>query len=302
MDMRGSRLLPALLAAGALLPASAAGAATCTGVDTPVSAASLSDAKAAVACLVNVERTGRGLPALSPDSRLALAAQRHTDDMVARNFFSHQAPAPAPDGVDPGSRISATGYDWWLWGENIAVGYDTPRLVMIAWMASPDHCTNILAPGATQMGVGAAATPATLGNQIGGTWTQDFGRPSHTEAPSSNTGPQKGCPYQALLPAPASPAPAPTPTATRRAAPQAHPAAAASFVRTGHRLVVRGHVSVPDGTSVRITVRRNHHTIRLVRSHTLHHTFYARIRLSNIRHGYTIHVSYGAKRIARTIS
>ncbi|MCW2966681.1 MAG: hypothetical protein JWM71_453 [Solirubrobacteraceae bacterium] len=318
LGMQGSRLLPALIAACALLPASTAGAATCAGLDTPISAASAAAAKTAIVCMVNAERTVRGLPALTPDDRLGVSAQRHTDDMVARNFFSHYAPAPAPYGTDPGSRITAAGYDWQFYGENIAVGYVTPRAVMTGWMASEGHCRNILDPSAEQIGVGVADTPATLLGQAGGTWTQDFGLPSDAHAPSSDTGPQDGCPYQGLIGltadasdtassgAPAddsAPAPAtPVPTAGTQNGASTPAAVALHVIQVGHGILLSGPIAAADGTPVVITVQAGRHRVRRVRARVRHGHYHARIRLPHRHRHYTIGVSAGTLRITRTIS
>src|SRR3954452_9681423 len=187
------RIFPALVAIAALAPAAGASAASCPGADTAISSATLDSAKTTVLCIVNAERDARGLPTLVENDKLALAAQRHTDDMVARNFFSHFAPLPTVFGVDPGARISAAGYDWQSYGENITIGQVTPREVMTDWLQSPGHCQNLLRPGVTQLGVGTADTPATLDQPVGGTWTQDFANPQGTVAPAASRAPQAGC-------------------------------------------------------------------------------------------------------------
>src|SRR5262249_13003380 len=104
---------------------------------------------AQVVALVNTQRGQNGCGPLTGDSRLTLAAQRHTDDMVARHFFDHTN----PDGVDPGARITAAGYRWSAYGENIAHGQQTPAEVMDSWMHSPGHRANILNCAFRQIGV-----------------------------------------------------------------------------------------------------------------------------------------------------
>ncbi|TCP27302.1 CAP domain-containing protein [Rhodovulum adriaticum] len=57
------------------------------------------------------------------DAFLALAAERHSDDMLDRDYFAHNAPDPAPYGSSPGDRMDSAGYVFegaWSWGENIA--------------------------------------------------------------------------------------------------------------------------------------------------------------------------------------
>ncbi len=106
--------------------------------------------------------------------------------MVRARAFSH--------GSDFSARISAVGFHWSMVGENIAAGYDTPASVVRAWMASPDHCRNILSPSFLDVGTGVSRR--SVAGAIGpGTWTQDFGLPMGRHQPSGNTGPASGCPY-----------------------------------------------------------------------------------------------------------
>ncbi|MFF3906357.1 CAP domain-containing protein [Streptomyces sp. NPDC001848] len=122
-----------------------------------------SSATARVVALVNSERAQAGCAPLSVNSKLAKAAQEHSADMAAHRNMSHTG----SDGSSPGDRITAAGYSWSSYGENIAYGYSTPESVMAAWMASPGHKRNILDCGFKEIGVGLA--------QPGSYWTQDFG-------------------------------------------------------------------------------------------------------------------------------
>ncbi|WP_216858007.1 CAP domain-containing protein [Actinomadura verrucosospora] len=117
-----------------------------------------------VVALVNAERAKHGCRALTVNSRLARAAQAFSSDMRARNFFDHTD----PDGKDPGDRITAAGYRWSSYGENIAKGQATPASVMDAWMHSSGHRANILNCGFKEIGVGVVLSG-------GPYWTQDFG-------------------------------------------------------------------------------------------------------------------------------
>jgi hypothetical protein len=71
----------------------------------------------------------------------------------------------------------------------------TPRDALAAWMASPEHCTNVLNPDYRQMGTGETASPVASVATDGGTWTQDFGLAANQSPLSHNTAPQIGCPY-----------------------------------------------------------------------------------------------------------
>ncbi len=143
--------------------------------------------RAAVVCLINQERLAHGLPALKVSSKLDHSAQNWNQAMVASGNFTH--------GANFAGRISAVGYNWQTAGENIATGFTTPRDVVKAWMASPDHCRNILDPSFRDVGTGES--PAAVGSWATqpSTWTQDFGLLMSQSAPSHNTGPQNGCPY-----------------------------------------------------------------------------------------------------------
>ncbi|MFI8263143.1 MULTISPECIES: sigma-70 family RNA polymerase sigma factor [unclassified Streptomyces] len=118
-----------------------------------------------VIALVNSERAAAGCGPLKEDPKLQSAAQGHSDDMAARDFFDHTN----PDGADPGKRTTAAGYRWSTYGENIARGQQTAASVMDSWMKSPGHRANILNCSFKDIGVGIHTGPG------GPWWTQNFG-------------------------------------------------------------------------------------------------------------------------------
>ncbi|MEV5379800.1 sigma-70 family RNA polymerase sigma factor [Streptomyces nondiastaticus] len=118
-----------------------------------------------VTALVNAERAKAGCSPLTENSTLDRAAQGHSDDMAARGFFNHTN----PDGKGPGDRITAAGYSWSTYGENIAYGQQTPASVMDSWMNSDGHRKNILNCSFKEIGVGVNQAPG------GPRWTQVFG-------------------------------------------------------------------------------------------------------------------------------
>jgi uncharacterized protein YkwD len=85
--------------------------------------------------------------------------------MAARDFFDHTN----PDGEDPGDRITAAGYRWSTYAENIARGQQTAADVMQAWMNSPGHRANILNCSVEETGLGVHEGDG------GPWWTQVFG-------------------------------------------------------------------------------------------------------------------------------
>ena len=174
-------------AAGAAAGAGAAGSHTCANAHVAATASNLKRMRAAVLCLVNHQRTSRGLPALREDTRLDRAAQGWSSHMVATHQFTH--------GHNFAGRISAQGYNWSAAGENIATGYPDPSSVVAGWMASAGHCRNILDPSFRAIGIGMVARPVTGYASGPATWTQDFGLAMGVKPPSHKYGPRNGCPY-----------------------------------------------------------------------------------------------------------
>ncbi|MZD04249.1 sigma-70 family RNA polymerase sigma factor [Streptomyces sp. SID5785] len=118
--------------------------------------------------LVNAERAENGCAPVTQNGKLDTAALRHSDDMADRDYFDHTD----PDGKDPGDRITAAGYSWSTYGENIARGQQTPAQVMDSWMNSPGHRANILNCAFKEIGLGVHEGSG------GPWWTQVFGTSS----------------------------------------------------------------------------------------------------------------------------
>jgi uncharacterized protein YkwD len=159
----------------------------CSNADSRANRIGTAAVRAAVVCLINRERAAHGLPRLRESSLLDRAAQIWTDTMVATGDFTH--------GSNPGGRLLAVGFAWLATGENIATGFQTPQQAVSAWMASRDHCRNILSPLYTEVGTGISWNA--VGSYASGpaTWTQDFALPLRLLAPSQNWGPANDCPY-----------------------------------------------------------------------------------------------------------
>jgi uncharacterized protein YkwD len=123
---------------------------------------------AQVVTLTNAERAKAGCGALTVNSILTSAAQAHSADMAAHNYFDHNS----QDGRSPFDRITAAGYQFSTAAENIAAGQRTPQDVMTSWMNSPGHKANILNCALHEIGVGYATSSSST---YGAYWTQDFG-------------------------------------------------------------------------------------------------------------------------------
>lgn len=102
---------------------------------------------------------------------LTRAADAHAQDMAANNYFSHTS----LDGRSAGDRITAAGYAWRTYGENIAAGYSTVDSVMDGWTASPGHCANLMNPAFTEIGL--ACVPGSAATTYPNYWTLDLAAP-----------------------------------------------------------------------------------------------------------------------------
>jgi uncharacterized protein YkwD len=121
----------------------------------------------AVFDLVNSERAARGLAPMTYDTKLELAAQRHSEDQARSERMSHTG----SDGSTMVQRIDRVGFAWRSAAENVAYGYDSPAAVMAGWMNSDGHRRNILSSN-THIGVGVA-----YGTDGRPYWTQVFAIP-----------------------------------------------------------------------------------------------------------------------------
>jgi uncharacterized protein YkwD len=165
------RIAAAFVAAVAL--AAPSSAAACAHANQNPNDISPQQAKQATLCLLNKERTSRGIRKLHDNSRLDLASRRHANDMSRRNYFDHG---------DFVGRIKAAHYlrgaRGYTLGENIAWGswdYATPANIVDGWMHSPGHRANILNPGFHEIGLGIARGAPVGGQDRGGTYVTDFG-------------------------------------------------------------------------------------------------------------------------------
>ena len=135
--------------------------------------------RAAVLCLLNVERAARSLPPLERSAPLEVAATRHVRDMVGRRYFAHESPA----GRTSADRARRSGYlrsaRYWTVGEVLAWLIDprpTAAAVVRAWMNSPGHRKVILRPGFRDAGVGIVTGNPRIRGGAGATFAVSFGR------------------------------------------------------------------------------------------------------------------------------
>lgn len=101
--------------------------------------------------LLNADRQANGLPSLAVDARLTTIARNHAQDMIDRNFFSHNN----PDGQTPFDRMKQAGISYRSAGENIAE-QPSVQAAETAFMNSSGHRANILNSSYTNVGIGVA--------------------------------------------------------------------------------------------------------------------------------------------------
>lgn len=144
--------------------------------------ADIATIRTATLCLVNRERLSRGESPLKADNQLQLAAQGHSQDMAAGDYFEHDGRG----GSTPVSRMRQAGYIFssrigYAVGENIAwatLGLSTPQAIVAGWMSDAGHRANILEAKFRDTGIGVSPHPLSslAHGQAGAIYTQDFGR------------------------------------------------------------------------------------------------------------------------------
>lgn len=100
----------------------------------------------------NVQRENNGQPDLNLNQQLNTAAQAKANDMVARNYWSHNT----PDGQEPWVFFDNAGYKYLKAGENLAYGFATSNDTITGWMNSEHHRENLLDSAFSDVGFGFA--------------------------------------------------------------------------------------------------------------------------------------------------
>ncbi len=90
--------------------------------------------------LTNSERQSIGLEIVKTNPELNQAAAAKAADMFAHNYWAHVS----PQGVEPWSFITSSGYKYQHAGENLARDFSKADDIVKAWMASPTHRQNLL--------------------------------------------------------------------------------------------------------------------------------------------------------------
>lgn len=102
--------------------------------------------------LVNIEREKNGVPELKFNKKISNVATVKSQDMINKDYFDHESPTYG----SPFGMMSDFGITFFAAGENIALGYTSPKSVVEGWMKSPGHRENILSSYFNELGVGIA--------------------------------------------------------------------------------------------------------------------------------------------------
>ncbi|MEU6548331.1 CAP domain-containing protein [Streptomyces sp. NPDC046859] len=176
-----------------LLPAVTASPAAAVTCDQAVAnraptAGTVTEARNVVMCLINAQRTQRGLRPLTINQALTNAAQQHAVASVQLKWWGmgrdpHRNPQT---GSTAQSRIQAAGYcpnpRSWEFSEITYTGWGgsgTPQAAVNWWMNSPGHRAVILKPSLSEMGPWAqpgSADRAGASSSSAGTYVVTFGR------------------------------------------------------------------------------------------------------------------------------
>ena len=122
--------------------------------------------------LTNIQRKSFGLPSLSENERLDLAAALKAQDTFEKQYFAHVSPT----GQNVEDLAEIVGYEFIAIGENLALGnFADDKTVVEGWMASPGHRANILSSRYTEIGV--AVVKGIFDGKFTWVAVQEFGLP-----------------------------------------------------------------------------------------------------------------------------
>ncbi|MDF2591658.1 MAG: uncharacterized protein K0S75_1124 [Clostridia bacterium] len=107
------------------------------------------DQHSRILMLANAERAKIGIQPLKLNSALCKLAESKSQEMVERNYFSHQS----PDRGSAFDMMRSNGINYTVAGENLAIVQNADH-AHIAWMNSKTHKENILNPNFTEIGIG----------------------------------------------------------------------------------------------------------------------------------------------------
>lgn len=110
----------------------------------------LRDQAKKIVSLVNELRQQKDARVLEVVPALTLSSQAKADDMAKNHYFSHTS----PDGKTVASLELKYGYDYEFAGENLAMGFNSPKEVVDAWKKSATHYANLIDTDFNNAGIG----------------------------------------------------------------------------------------------------------------------------------------------------
>ncbi len=120
--------------------------------------------------LTNAERLRAGSDTLRSNAQLMQAAQLQANQLAQVDRLDHVLPEAAYP--RPEDRLTAAGYAWQIFAENLGSDYTDASRAVEGWMQSPPHRANILGVDHTEIGTGYSLNVA--GQPY---YVQVFGRP-----------------------------------------------------------------------------------------------------------------------------
>ncbi len=102
-----------------------------------------------IVVLTNDLRQSLNVSPLTENQTLNQAAYNKAEDMLLQQYFAHIG----PDGKRVSSWLKSLGYDYYMAGENLAMGFASAEEVVEAWKDSPTHYANLVDPSFTEIGV-----------------------------------------------------------------------------------------------------------------------------------------------------
>ena len=101
---------------------------------------------------INAERRNIGLSPLRVSAALQQASQLKAEDMVAQGYFSHQG----PNGEEAWVWLDRVGYSFAGAAENLAIDVADSKVLVQAWLHSPNHAKQLQNPDFREVGIGFA--------------------------------------------------------------------------------------------------------------------------------------------------
>lgn len=141
----------------------------------------LADQSKKIVALTNEVRAKAGVAPLKENEVLDSAADKKVEDMLVRQYFSHQG----PDNRAVSDWLSAVNYQYLVAGENLAMGFATPEEVVDGWTKSKTHYANMIDPDFDEIGIGLSVGKY---DQVDTTLVaQYFGRPVNEKTTLNQT-------------------------------------------------------------------------------------------------------------------